>query len=106
MLGRDDIKSITINYPYGTNMIPPGTQVSQMLKLTRQDLCLDLEETTLSEDEKIISRVARGVSNITAKEALTLAKHFNTGVDYWIDRQKAYDNYLLESEKYKMSTFR
>lgn len=106
MLGRDDIKSITINYPYGTNMVPPHTQVTQMLKLGQQDLCLDLEETTLSEDEKIISRVARGITSITVKEAWVLAKHFNTGVDYWLERQKAYDNYLLENEKYKMSVFR
>lgn len=106
MLGRGDIISITLNYPYDGTTVPPSTIVAQMLKLTSQDLLLDLDVTTLTDDERMISRIARGEASITVKEALVLAKHFNTGTDYWLDRQKAYDKYLTMNEKYKMSILR
>lgn len=99
LMGRDDIDSITINHPHGYPTTPPNVQVRQMLKLTQQDLLLDLDATTLTEDERILQRIARDEASITVKEALVLSRQFNTGVDYWLDKQKVYDAYLLKQEK-------
>ena len=100
LLGHGDILSITINQPHGKLTTPPHIQVAQMLKLTHQNLLLDIDHTSLSDDEKTLMVVAQGKSNITAKEALVLSKYFNTGVDYWLDKQKSYDSYLLNKDKY------